>query len=1011
MAVAVLRGLDGEPVGQELPAGAGLLVTPARLEWAAGAGAGGALVVVAVRPAECEAQPVLLCAALQQQQQEAAVGGGGGCSGRAELWLSRASLRQLGLAAGRRVRVWPVRRPPVLGWVLLGAAAAGRAAPSRAGCGAGSAVLVRRGESLPGSGLLVLEARPTLQGLLGAGTRLAVTELRSGCGGDKKEPSPPPPPLVSGWARPGERWVRAKRRPLAPWDAGGAPAETLWVSRGCLHRLGLFQGEWLSVRRQAEEEPDGAPRDGPPHLATVRTLEAPGDCLLRDTGPRRAAAASASEETFLHEKALIPPALAFNLSCDPLEGSLLKIQRYGETAGAEEVEGSQSLLSVPPFAKELHIQIISSPAYNTTGVYDQILYRYFQTPRLIQVEDILCVPTAGHPEFLEGNSEKFLRWPELYYKVKKIVPAEGREQGVGYLADIQNTSLFLDSSTNSPVPSFPSQNTQSFWSSLSPAGLCDVVKQLCDILGPYLHSRGTLLSGTGSILLSGPSGVGKMTVVRAACSRLNLHLFKVDCVSLCGDTSGSTEAKLQAAFSQAELHGPCILLMKDVELLGRERTGLGEDSRVILAIRHLLLDREADASYPVLVVGTTSKLGDVPADLQTAFLHEVKMEAPSEEQRRAMLSMLTEGLPLGREVSLNKLARQSAGFVLGDFCALLSHSSRAACTRIQNSSFPGGLSKEEEQDFCAAGFPLLAEDFSTALDKLHDAHSQAVGAPKIPSVFWQDVGGLQDVKKEILDTIQLPLEHPELLSLGLRRSGLLLYGPPGTGKTLLAKAVATECTMTFLSVKGPELINMYVGQSEENVREVFVRARAAAPCIIFFDELDSLAPSRGRSGDSGGVMDRVVSQLLAELDGLHSSQDVFVIGATNRPDLLDPALLRPGRFDKLVYVGFNEDRDSQLWVLSAITRKFKLDPSVNLLSVLDRCPSQLTGADLYALCSDAMMSAIKRKVEWIEEGLDTESSELLLTMDDFVQAAMKLQPSVSEPELLRYKLIRQRFTA
>ncbi|XP_054840451.1 peroxisome biogenesis factor 6 isoform X2 [Eublepharis macularius] len=991
-AVAVLRSLEA-PLPQDLPPGTGLMVAPAGWGWAA---APGGPLVLAVRPAESEAQPVLLCAALQE------------APGGPELRLGRTLLKQLGLAPGRRVRVWPVRRPPVLGWVLLGAVA-GRAPPPRPGGGAGSAVLVRRGESLPGSGLLVLEARPALQGLLGPGTRLAITELRGG-NGERKEPTPLMPPLVSGWACPGERWVRAKRRAPALRGGEGAQGETLWVSRGCLRSLGLFQGEWVLVSRGNEEGPGGYPGNGP-HLAAVRTLEPPWDSPLRDPEPRRTAAA-ALEETFLQGEALAPAALAFNLSCDPLEGSLLKIQRYGETTGAEEVKGSRSMLSVPPFAKELHIEIVSSPAYSTTEVYDQILYQHFQTPRLVQVEDILCVPTAGHPEFLEGNSEKFLRWPELYFKVKKIIAAEGRDQSVGYLADTQNTSLFLGGSTNSAVPSFPSQNTHGFWSSLSPAGLCDVVKQLCDILGPYLHSRETLLSGTGSVLLSGPSGIGKMTVVRAACSRLNLHLFKVDCVSLCGDTSGSTEAKLHAAFSQAEVYSPCILLLKDIELLGRERDGIGEDSRVILAIRHLLLDREADtSSYPVLVVGTTSRLGDVPADLQTGFLHEVKMEAPSEEQRKAILGMLAEGLPLGREVSLSKLARQSAGFVLGDFCGLLSHSSRAACTRIQNSSFPGGLTKEEEQDFCAAGFPLLAEDFSVALDKLHDAHSQAVGAPKIPSVFWQDVGGLQDVKKEILDTIQLPLEHPELLSLGLRRSGLLLYGPPGTGKTLLAKAVATECTMTFLSVKGPELINMYVGQSEENVREVFARAQAAAPCIIFFDELDSLAPNRGRSGDSGGVMDRVVSQLLAELDGLHSSQDVFVIGATNRPDLLDPALLRPGRFDKLVYVGVNEDRDSQLRVLGAITRKFKLDPSVSLLSVLDKCPAQLTGADLYALCSDAMMFAIKRKVEWIEEGLDTESSELLLTMDDFVQAAEKLQPSVSEPELLRYKLIRQRFTA
>ncbi|KAJ6666981.1 hypothetical protein lerEdw1_018983 [Lerista edwardsae] len=991
-AAAVLRVLD-DPLPQDLPRAAGLLLVAAPAADGAWAPAGpGGTLVLAMQPAGAEAQPVLLCAALLEAE----------AGSEPELWLSRAFVRQLGLAAGRRVRVWPVRKPPCLGWVLLGGAAAAAAATGRApragSCSPVSTVLVRRGESLPGSGLLVLEARPALQGLLSAGTRLTVTELRGGGGESWGRREPSQPPLVSAWARCGERLVRAERGHPARW--GGEAGEVLWVTRSCLHSLGLFHGEWVSVTRQEE---GGSPGSGT-HLAAVRVFQPQWPFPHRAEGHRR-------ESPSLNETVLIPASLAFNLSCDPLDGSLLKIQRYGEAAGAQEVKGSRSLLSVPPFAKELHIEIVSSPTYSTRGVYDQILYHHFQTPRLVQEEDILCVPTVGHPEFLEGNSDKFVRWPELYFKVKKIIAAEEEEQSVGYLADTQKTSLFLVSSTNSAVPSFPSQNPDSFWSSLSPAGLCDVVKQLCDILGPHLWSGGTLLNGAGSILLSGPSGVGKMTAVRAACSRLNLHLFKVDCVNLCGDTSGSTEAKLYAAFSQAELYSPCILLMKDIELLGRDRDGLGEDSRVILALRHLLLDSETNASYPALVVGTTSRLGDVPTDLQTAFLHEVKIKAPSEEQRKAILSMLTENLPLGKEMSLTKLARQSAGFVLGDFCALLSHSSRAACIRIQNSSFPGGSSEEEEHDFCAAGFPLLAEDFSVALDRLHDAHSRAIGAPKIPSVFWQDVGGLQDVKKEILDTIQLPLEHPELLSLGLRRSGLLLYGPPGTGKTLLAKAVATECTMTFLSVKGPELINMYVGQSEENVREVFARARAAAPCIIFFDELDALAPKRGRSGDSGGVMDRVVSQLLAELDGLHSSQDVFVIGATNRPDLLDSALLRPGRFDKLVYVGVNEDRDSQLRVLNAITRKFKLDPSVSLLGVLDKCPVQLTGADLYALCSDAMVSALKRKVEWIEEGLDTESSELILTMEDFTQAATRLQPSVSEQELLRYKRIQQRFSA
>lgn len=207
-------------------------------------------------------------------------------------------------------------------------------------------------------------------------------------------------------------------------------------------------------------------------------------------------------------------------------------------------------------------------------------------------------------------------------------------------------------------------------------------------------------------------------------------------------------------------------------------------------------------------------------------------------------------------------------------------------------------------------------DFSVALDAARLSYSESIGAPKIPNVSWDDVGGLTNVKSEILDTIQLPLEHPELFANGMKKRsgklesehvihrsltslpGILLYGPPGTGKTLLAKAVATSCSLNFFSVKGPELLNMYIGESEANVRRVFQRARDASPCVVFFDELDSVAPKRGNQGDSGGVMDRIVSQLLAELDGMSSGKsahEVFVIGATNRPDLLDSALLRPGR--------------------------------------------------------------------------------------------------------------------
>lgn len=338
----------------------------------------------------------------------------------------------------------------------------------------------------------------------------------------------------------------------------------------------------------------------------------------------------------------------------------------------------------------------------------------------------------------------------------------------------------------------------------------------------------------------------------------------------------------------------------------------------------------------------------------------------------------------------------------------------------------------------SAGVSLTGSDFDAALSSARATYSESIGAPKIPNVTWDDVGGLAAVKHDILDTIQLPLERPDLFADGLKkRSGVLLYGPPGTGKTLLAKAVATSCSLNFFSVKGPELLNMYIGESEANVRRVFQKARDATPCVIFFDELDSVAPKRGNQGDSGGVMDRIVSQLLAELDGMAAGGgDVFVIGATNRPDLLDPALLRPGRFDKLLYLSVAETHEAQKTILQALTRKFRLDPDLGDLTVIaDQCPFNLTGADFYALASDAMLKAMTRKANEVDEKIARLNdqpgphawptpltaqyylSELATRQDyevsvnraDFELALKELVPSVSEDEMAHYRAVRAKF--
>ncbi|XP_067881537.1 peroxisomal ATPase PEX6 [Heterodontus francisci] len=806
----------------------------------------------------------------------------------------------------------------------------------------------------------------------------------------------------------------------------------LLLTQQAVQRLGLFNREWVIISLlEPTVEKEWAVRAETEPAHPSRRVD-PGTCsspgALRSSASRWpdgrlasvmvAEVAGGSAQVELAENvAAISHALWFNISNGsplPTSSRTLKVKRFYQPCRLrKQAKDSRSALSVPPLAKELHVEVIVSPTYNARAVYDAVLFEHFKTQRLVHLGDVLCVRTRGKAAFVANYTERSVRWPVLYLKVKSVSGEADSDMVPGFLADTEHTSLYMDGCGNSFIPCAVTSDGHQFWGSTSPPGLTSTVDTLSSIIQPYLNTGPPVLDGPCSVLLWGPNGSGKTTVLRATCSRLNLHLVKVDCVSLCADSTGASEAKLQAAFSEAGFYRPCVFLLRDIAMIGRERDGVGEDSRLVSALHRFMKDLTVTPhDYPVMVVGTVRRLQDLFADVQTVFLHEVAMESLSEEQRKLMVAALSTEHPLGKDVNLAKIAKLTAGYLLSDLCALLSRASRAACSRVRRSCFPGtNPSVQEELDLCSAGVTILWEDFQTALDQLQTALSQAVGAPKIPVVRWQDVGGLQDIKREILDTVQLPLDHPELLTLGLRRTGLLLYGPPGTGKTLLAKAIATECTMTFLSVKGPELINMYVGQSEENVREVFTRARAAAPCVLFFDELDSLAPNRGRSGDSGGVMDRVVSQLLAELDGLHSTADVFVIGATNRPDLLDRALLRPGRFDKLLYVGVSEDRETHLRILQAITRKFTLDPTVSLSHIVEQCPRYVSGADLYSLCSDTMMSALKRKISRIEEGLDSEQSELILMPEDFEQALSTLQPSVSQQDLLTYTLIQQRLSA
>ncbi|KAG8346062.1 putative peroxisome assembly protein [Trypanosoma vivax] len=391
---------------------------------------------------------------------------------------------------------------------------------------------------------------------------------------------------------------------------------------------------------------------------------------------------------------------------------------------------------------------------------------------------------------------------------------------------------------------------------------------------------------------------------------------------------------------------------------------------------------------------------------------------PSDEERCMIIkSLLTNagqsyGFQRSLLLSFETLASWTVGLSVADISAFVQE---CVCT-LKAMHLPDGAR------------PVLSESLcGSVLKKFQKAHGHSLVSTRLQPVRWSDVGGLEDAKRELREMIQLPLLYPELLgseSSARQGAGILFYGPPGCGKTLLAKAVATEMNMNFMSVKGPELINQYVGESEKNIRLLFQRARDNSPCIIFFDELDALAPARGAKGDAGGAMDRVVAQLLVEVDGVgHRRSDgtaadrVFIIGATNRPDLLDPSLLRPGRFDKLCYLGIPGTRSEQLVTLRALTRKFDLAKDVDFEVLLEPMSFEYTGADLFALCSDAMMFAVDAMLNHTPQGELTDnpapsvaSSALVVRMCDFVRARDQLKPSVTPEDLRRYESLRTNFS-
>lgn len=634
----------------------------------------------------------------------------------------------------------------------------------------------------------------------------------------------------------------------------------------------------------------------------------------------------------------------------------------------------------PPFAREVILQHVRTPIPVERDVQTAVmagLKFYFEKRlRLVKAGDLIAVPidsqlgralqestAAGDDSAVDdvlgmisnGRPDRSLKYDEVaWFQVAHVQPmkqdaveeTEEDEDPWGSVAcvDIAMAHLEQTGSVTSRVPGTTS-STWRYYLGLGkfprqpkgPSGLL-LAEPERQYISPLRRRLRELMAAAVSkpalnlkmppvaiLLVSTQRNIGKATTASQACMDIGLHTFTVDAYDIVNDSgAGGSDVKtagfLTSRAERAMSCGAdcCALLIRHIEALTADR--------MVSSIKEILADAR-------VLIATTTELEKVPDGIRALFTHELEMNAPDEGEREGILrSILDErGVALDPEVDLGAIALKTAALVAGDLVDVVERAVVAQRSRLEQLS---ARATSEEQavtlrDVQVAGGPaafgLTKQDFEVAVEAARKNFADAIGAPKIPNVTWDDVGGLNNVKEAITETIQLPLERPELFAKGMKkRSGILFYGPPGTGKTLLAKAIATEYSLNFFSVKGPELLNMYIGESEANVRRVFQRARDARPCVVFFDELDSVAPKRGNQGDSGGVMDRIVSQLLAELDGMSGGEDtggVFVIGATNRPDLLDPALLRPGRFDKMLYLGVSDTHEKQLKIMEALTRK------------------------------------------------------------------------------------------
>ncbi|KRH93535.1 AAA+-type ATPase [Pseudoloma neurophilia] len=464
------------------------------------------------------------------------------------------------------------------------------------------------------------------------------------------------------------------------------------------------------------------------------------------------------------------------------------------------------------------------------------------------------------------------------------------------------------------------------------------------------------------ILLFGPPGTGKTLIAQAIANETGAFLFTINGPEIMSKMSGESESNLRRIFQEAEKNAPSLIFIDEIDSIAPKREkSHGEVERRIVSQLLTLMDG-IKKNTNIIILGATNRPNSIDSALRRygRFGREIEIGIPDKIGRLEILRIHTKNMCLDEHVDLEKVAENTHGFVGSDIASLCSE---AAMQQIRRKIPKIDIESEKIDVKILESLKVNEKDFQYAVENV-DPSSLRETVIESPNIKWSDIGGLNDVKSELKETVSYPIKYSnKYLELGMTPSrGILFYGPPGCGKTLLAKAVASECSANFISVKGPELLNMYVGESEANVRDIFDKARSSAPCIIFFDEIDSIAKSRSSGGaDSAGVTERMLNQMLTEMDGISKKKNVFIIGATNRPDQLDSALLRPGRLDQLIYIPL-PDLASRESILRATCNKTPIGSDVSFQDIANMTKG-CSGADLAEIVQRARKFALKQSIQ------------------------------------------------